>query len=155
MKFTRREDNEALAADGWRWRAGGFVAAAAACALFITCVYRSKRSLIYWSCASFPAAVLAIDQCTHRRLSRSAVATIIHTVTWFAIVGPCLLVLVISSGEQWTISPERSYTAATLFGAVQPEGAWNITTDGLKGEARELDTWARQEFVRIIVSFFP
>lgn len=157
LKFTRREDNEALAADGWRWRAGGFVAAAAAVSLFITSVYRSKRSLIYWSVASFPAIVLAIDQCTNRRLSRSAVATIIHMVTWFGIIGPCLLVLVFGSDTtgKWNISQERWYTAATLFGAIPPEGVMNISNAGLQGEARELDTWARQEFVRIIVALVP
>ena len=87
LGFTRDADDEALAADGWRWRSGGFLTC-----LFITCpltflLYEGQSPatpypirFLWLTAFVATGGTLALDQYSAHYLQRKTVATLLNVV---------------------------------------------------------------------------
>ena len=83
LGFKRDEDNEALAASGWRWRAGGLLVSFTAFTMLETVSVLSGMAtppvaVVMWLGLVSIATVLAMDRVRALNLRRTTAATILH-----------------------------------------------------------------------------
>ena len=127
--FTRDADDEALAADGWRWRSGGFLTC-----LFITCpltflLYEGQSPatpfpirFLWLTAFVATGGTLALDRYSAHYLQRKTVATLLNVVVH-------LLCISTNCAQMFT-----SFSIDSLIG--EEHGSWclhatlapNITT---------------------------
>ena len=92
LGFKRDEDNEALAASGWRWRAGGFLVSFTAFTMLETVSVLNGMAtppiaVVMWLGLISIATVLAMDRVRALNLRRTTAATVLHGLAHMVAVG--------------------------------------------------------------------
>ena len=144
--FKRGEDNEALVADGWRWRVQIFLATCVMIGagwgvLAMLVLPRWVNGVVPVMCVAVAAVatVLAFFQ-NSSRLRRCTAATMLHAIFHLALLATCVCTLLTDTDWDWVLSSPNA--SSIDGGALSPAlsrrvDAWR---DGVP-----FDAWIRRE----------
>ena len=147
FEFKRGEDNEALVADGWRWRMQWFfvsqVFGALTSLVAILGVPRRANTLAltfalaFWFALAATATVLAFFQNTSC-LRRSTAATMLHVILHLALLAVCVCALLVDADLGAVLS---SPNASSVSGG----GALSSLSSNTTVVVISFDAWIRRE----------
>ena len=142
--FQRGDDNEALVADGWRWRMQVFFAVGVMlCAVWSVIAMvdpedwiASVLSLALWVALAAAATVLAVFQ-NSSCLRRSTAATMLHVILHLTLLAVCIITLLIDTDWDWVFSSPN--VSSVGGGTLSPLSSNTIMV------TLSFDAWVRRE----------
>jgi len=163
--FKRGEDNEALVADGWRWRMQGFFLSQGFGALIslVAILGGPPRwiytfALAYWFAFTATATVLAFFQ-NSSCLRRSTAATMLHVILHLVLLAVCVSVLLIDAdlGAVFSTPNASSLTDDRVQQLVREFIPERLRSPQTTVVVISFDAWIRRELVTLLIclcSFF-
>ena len=144
FEFQRKEDNEALIEDGWRWRMQVlFAVGVMLCAVWSVIAVvdpedwiASVLSLALWVALAAAATVLAVFQ-NSSCLRRSTAATMLHVILHLTLLAVCIITLLIDTDWDWVLSSPN--VSSVGGGTLSPLSSNTIVV------TLSFDAWVRRE----------